>query len=108
MKDSAARIRGTVGTIVMSLLGALPLSADAQDRRIPTQEDVAEYKTEPPGLLAEPALIERAVIFGDRHFGNGAITNGFYTDFWNLIPGAGWISGGPGYRQWYSRDRVFV
>lgn len=25
-----------------------------------------------------------------------------------MIPGAGWIAGGPGYRQWYATDRVFV
>ena len=25
-----------------------------------------------------------------------------------MIPGAGWISGGPGYRGWYAQDRVFV
>jgi hypothetical protein len=108
MKNAAALIRGTVGIIAMSLLGALPVVAAAQERPTPSQEDVADYKTEAPGLLAEPTLIERAAIFGDRHFGNGAITNGFYTDFWNMIPGAGWISGGPGYRQWYSRDRVFL
>jgi hypothetical protein len=25
-----------------------------------------------------------------------------------MIPGAGWIYGGPGYRHWYARDRVFI
>jgi hypothetical protein len=25
-----------------------------------------------------------------------------------MIPGAGWISAGPGYRHWYDEDRVFV
>ena len=25
-----------------------------------------------------------------------------------MIPGAGWISVGPGYRRWYAKDRVFV
>lgn len=106
MKPTALRIVAG-GAIV--LLWALPVSAEAQERRIPTQEDLpADYKSESQGLLVEPMVIERAVIFGDRHFGNGAITNGFYTDFWNMVPGAGWISGGPGYRRWYSKDRVFV
>ena len=25
-----------------------------------------------------------------------------------MIPGAGWISGGPGYRQWFSKDQVLL
>ena len=25
-----------------------------------------------------------------------------------MIPGAGWVSAGPGYRHWYAKDRVFV
>ena len=44
----------------------------------------------------------------DRRQGNGELTNGYYIDFLNMIPGAGWISAGPGYRHWYARDRVFV
>jgi hypothetical protein len=43
-----------------------------------------------------------------RHFAGGDITNGFYADTWSMVPGAGWISIGPGYRQWYAQDRVFV
>jgi len=52
--------------------------------------------------------VERAVLFMDRHFASGEVSNGFYVDFANIIPGSGWISGGPGYRQWLSKDRVFV
>ena len=62
----------------------------------------------PEGLLAEPAIIERAVIFVDRRQGNGEFTNGFYPNLWNMIPGAGWVSIGPGYRRWYAKDQVFV
>lgn len=62
----------------------------------------------PQGLLNEPNIIERAVVFVDRRQGNEQFTNGFYPDLWNMIPGAGWISGGPGYRHWYARDSVFV
>jgi hypothetical protein len=52
-------------------------------------------------------IVRRAVVFGERHFGNGEIRNGVYTDFWNMVPGSG-LSVGPGYRQWYARDHVFV
>lgn len=61
-----------------------------------------------PGVVGEPAVIERAVIFADRRQGNGEFTNGLYPDLWNMIPGAGWISVGPGYRRWSAKDRVFV
>jgi hypothetical protein len=73
-------------------------SAAAQEPPAPT----------PQGFLAEPGAIERAVIFADRHISNGELTNGFYVDAWNMIPGAGWISAGPGYRHWYKKDSVFV
>lgn len=72
--------------------------AYAQDRPTPTRQ----------GLLREPGIIERAVIFADRRQGNGEFKNGFYPDLWNMIPGAGWISVGPGYRHWYAKDQVFV
>jgi hypothetical protein len=68
-----------------------------------------EAPTSPPqGFITEPGAIERAVIFADRHITNGDVTNGFYVDAWNMIPGAGWMSAGPGYRQWYKKDQVFV
>ena len=60
------------------------------------------------GLIREPDFIERAVIFADRRQGNGEFTNGFYPALFDMIPGAGWISAGPGYRQWYAKDRAFV
>ena len=74
----------------------------------PTLPRPPETATEPQGFLAEPALVQRAVLFGDRHFGNGEITQGWYLDGWNMIPGAGWVSIGPGYRRWFPEDRVFT
>jgi hypothetical protein len=68
----------------------------------------AQTSDPPEGFLKEPAVIERAVIFMDRRQGNGEFKNGFYPDLWNMIPGAGWISVGPGYRRWYAKDQVFV
>jgi hypothetical protein len=109
MKISAALVRQVVAGVSAVLLCA-PIPAGAQERRIATQNQTVgvDYKSEPQGLIGEPDVIERASIFADRHFGNGELTNGLYADVWNMIPGAGWISGGPGYRQWYSKDRVFV
>jgi hypothetical protein len=103
-------------TLASALVGALivawPSSTDAQQQeRQTTIEDhgaAAEYKAEPQGLFFEPDVIGRAAIYGDRHFGNGRLNNGLYADVWNMIPGAGWISLGPGYRHWYAKDSVFV
>lgn len=64
--------------------------------------------TEPQGLIAEPGAITRAVLFADRHLGKGDLTNGIYWDYGNMIPGAGWLSIGPGYKHWYRKDSVFV
>ena len=64
--------------------------------------------TEPQGFVPEPDLITRVVLFADRHLGKGDLTNGIYVDYGNMIPGAGWASVGPGYRQWYGKDTVFV
>jgi hypothetical protein len=63
---------------------------------------------EPAGFLPEPEPLTRVTIFVDRHLGKVDLTNGFYVDFANLVLGTGWVSAGPGYRHWYSKDRVFV
>lgn len=100
-----------ISVILLILLCTVLVSAEAQERAIATQNQtaaIADYASEPQGLMAEPMVVERAVIFGDRHFGNGEITSGFYADAWNMIPGAGWISVGPGYRQWYAKNRAFL
>lgn len=64
--------------------------------------------TEPQGMVAEPAPITRAVLFADRHLGKGDLTNGIYVDYGNMLPGAGWLSIGPGYKHWYAKDNLFI
>jgi hypothetical protein len=98
-----------IAAVLATLLFVQPISAGAQEQPSTAQQRVvAEYRLNSPGLVAEPVFIERVVTFGERHFGNGDVTNGFYPDVWNMIPGSGFITGGPGYRHWYSKDRVFV
>jgi hypothetical protein len=63
--------------------------------------------TEAPGLIKEPELIKRIHLWADRHFGKGDITNAWYIDTTQSVPGTG-ISIGPGYRHWYKKDSVFV
>ena len=64
--------------------------------------------TEPQGIIPEPGLITRTAIFADRHLGKGDLTNGISLEYGNMIPGAGWLSIGPGYKHWYAKDSVFV
>ena len=73
----------------------------AQERPLPEQ-------TEPRGIVAEPDLIQRAVLFGDRHFSGGESRNGWYVDSTSMIPGAGWISAGPGFRRWSHNDNLVL
>lgn len=80
-----------------------PAVAAAQDAPA-----VPSSATEAQGILAEPDPITRATIFADRHLGKGDLTNGIYWDFGNMIPGAGWLSIGPGYRRWYGKDTMLV
>jgi outer membrane protein assembly factor BamA len=70
--------------------------------------EVPSSATEPQGFIAEPGFLTRAVLFADRHRGKGDLTNGIYVDQGNMIPGAGWLSVGPGYKHWYKKDSVFV
>ena len=80
-----------------------PVAAFAQE-----PPAVPSSATEPQGFLIEPDGITRAVLFADRHLGKGDLTNGIYADWGNMIPGAGWLSIGPGYKHWYGKDSLFV
>jgi hypothetical protein len=84
------------------LLCAAPFGAAAQD--VPRVPDISE----PQGFIAEPDLMTRAALFADRHLGKGDLNNGFYVDFGKMIPGAGWLSLGPGYRRWFGKDTMLV
>ena len=108
---SSSFVRAAVAaSFVMALGSAHPATATAQDRPSAPQAPVAliEPESEPQGLIAEPGGLTRAAIFADRHFGKGDLTNGFYINHAKMIPGAGWLAAGPGYRHWYKQDSVFV
>lgn len=80
-----------------------PTGAAAQDT-VP----VPDSPNEPKGFMAEPALITRVALWADRHLGKGDLNNGFYVERGKMIPGAGWLSAGPGYRKWFGRDTVLL
>lgn len=61
------------------------------------------------GLLPEPRFLTRAIDFATRTAGDGSgETSGFYPEIGSMVTGAGWISGGGGYRRWIDGDRLVV
>ena len=63
-----------------------------------------------PALFGEPRLLTKAIDFAGRHMssGEGVRDDGFYPKVGGMISGAGWISGGPGYRKWLFNGRAFA
>lgn len=98
-------IRAAIGLVCVSGALLCTPAAPALAQEAPRLPDAA---TEPQGFIPEPAPITRVTLFADRHFGKGDLNNGFYVDFANMVPGAGWLAAGPGYRHWYAQDRVYV
>ena len=101
----------------VALLAALILvgaAAVAQAQEAPPSPNaVAQDKraTTPIGFFNEPNIVDKAIRYGSRFASSGdggEVKNGFYPEFGEMIPGAGWISGGPGYRYWLFGDRLFV
>ena len=82
-------------------------AASAQDLTPANEPPLTDDSPEKEGLLREPDPIRRAVVTVDRRFNSGEVTEGPHAVFGNMIPGAGWISGGAGYRAWYGKDHVF-
>ncbi|HEY6892817.1 MAG TPA: BamA/TamA family outer membrane protein [Rhodanobacteraceae bacterium] len=69
----------------------------------------AALALQPSGLFAEPRLMRRGIDFGTRTLGDTTTTkSGFYPEFSNMPTGSGWISIGPGYRQWLYGDRAVI
>lgn len=98
-----------VAGLTLALAFGLTTTAIAQQGQ-PARQDVPPVPKlgEPRGFVPEPAVIERAAVFADRHLSGGGQSNGFYVSTKSPIQGSGWISIGPGYRHWYKDDRVFI
>ena len=95
-----------IANLAFVFLCAAPPGAAAQQPQEPPP--VPDGYSEPQGFIAEPDPITRAALFADRHLGKGSLNNGLYWDFGNMVPGAGWLAVGPGYRQWFGRDTMVL
>lgn len=95
------RVTATVAVAVT--LAAAPVAA-AQEARDP------QPKVEAEGFWHEPPALGRGLDFAINAAGGtrGELKNGFYPEFGAMVTGAGWISGGPGYRHWLRRDSVLL
>jgi hypothetical protein len=63
----------------------------------------------PSGLLPEPRILRKALSFAAQmKSDNGTANEGLYPEMGQMITGAGWISGGPGYRRRLFDDRLLV
>lgn len=98
--------RRTVAHTVLAALLVLGIPrALAAQEAVSQPQPVAELQ----GFLPEPHFIARAIDFATRTMGDGSgEKSGLYPEFSNMITGAGWISIGPGYRQWFGGDRAFA
>jgi hypothetical protein len=88
--------------IFILLIGVLAPAAAAQDAPPPPEPD-------PPSLFEEPGLMTSALDLAARFMsrsGNAPGDDGFYPKIGGMISGAGWISGGPGYRRGLFGDRA--
>jgi hypothetical protein len=88
----------TLLTALLLVLALLPTGVFAQ-----TAGDAAT------GLLPEPRLLRNAMTFvAEMKTDTGSSRDGFHFDTGQMITGAGWISGGPGFRRRLFGEELLV
>src|SRR6267142_2487356 len=92
-------MRTVCATLALSLTAATAGAQTAQSEA-----------TDSNGLIGEPHVIQQTVKLADQWIGDGESRSkgGFYPELRNMITGAGWISGGPGYRQRFFDGHAMV
>ena len=105
------------------LLAVIPCGALAQTAAVaadpaadPATAPLASASSPPPApaasdsYLSEPHAIRKSVDWAVGLFGedDGGGKRGFYPELSNMHAGAGWLSIGPGYRQYLFNDQMFV
>ena len=84
------------GAVLAFTIGGIPATAAGQAA---------------PADAAGPGVASRAIEVATRllaESGANEVKNGIYPELSNMIAGSGWISGGPGFRQWLWEDRALV
>ena len=64
----------------------------------------------PDGFFGEPQFLSNGIDFLIDKVGDGTSEpkSGFYPELSNMITGAGWVSVGPGYRQYLNDDHLLL
>ena len=98
--------------VAVLCLTIAPTIAQAQSTENPqTPAPQEQAVPDHAGFFNEPNIIGKAIRYGNRFAGSsdgGELKNGFYPELGDMVSGAGWISGGPGYRHWLFGERAFV
>jgi hypothetical protein len=104
---STMRIAGT-HLLVVLFVGVSAAGSAAQ--QAPTTSRARPETDLAPGFVPEPHAISRAIDFaGGKLGGDGsAPRDGLYPDLDDIVTGAGWFSGGPGYRKHFPDRHLFI
>jgi hypothetical protein len=87
--------------LVLLMLAAV---SEAQDRRAP-----AAPPPERPVFFDEPQAMQAGFDVLERRMPTGGTPrSGFYVETGQMITGSGWVSAGPGYRQFFANRRIQV
>ena len=96
--------------LLLGLACGLSATANAQQGQPAPQgvPSVPAHLAAPRGIVPEPSWFERTAVFADRNLGGGGSSNGFYVNSQSPVPGAGFLTIGPGYRRWYNNDSLLI
>jgi hypothetical protein len=95
--------------VVLSLNDALAQVQVSPGDATPVRSDSAQAAPVEGGWFSEPWIIAAPIELAS-HFqsGSGSKKSGFYPELSNMNTGAGWVSAGPGYRQYLLNDRLLL
>jgi len=97
---------GAVGTTGVSTPTPVGTTGVTQGTNAPP---ITATTTPITGLFKEPELFTKGLNYALKKFDTDDQRNksGWYVELSNMITGSGWISAGPGYRQWVLNDKAF-
>ena len=116
--SAAAMIRTcVVHGVVLLLAGRALAQTDATNPPAPPAAAVVSASQSPPkspplapdGFFQEPLFLSNSIDFMIDKVGDGGEPkSGFYPEFSNMITGSGWVSVGPGYRQFLFDRKLLI
>ena len=116
--SAAAMIRTcVVHGVVLLLAGRALAQTDATNPPAPPPAAVVSASQSPPkspplapdGFFQEPLFLSNSIDFMIDKVGDGGEPkSGFYPEFSNMMTGSGWVSVGPGYRQFLFDRKLLI